>query len=130
MARLTVIPVALPLQISEAAAGNADIAFFIFPASNDSMHRLPASVLLLSLCLAASVAASADKADIPSLPSFSVLRLDLSTKPPAQCTASLYGTIAARSPGGALCLCHQSYNGTQSFWEQIGTGWTCWPDTK
>jgi hypothetical protein len=104
-----------------------DIAFSIFPVSNDSMPRLPASAILLSLCLAAGAAASADKTDFPS---FSALRLALSAKPPAQCTASLYGTIAARSPDGALCLCHQSYNGTQSFWEQIGTGRPCWPDTK
>jgi hypothetical protein len=107
-----------------------DIAFFIFHVSNESMPRLPASAILLSLCLAAGAAASADKTDSPSFPSFSALRLDLSAKPPAQCTVSLYGTIAARSPDGALCLCHQSYNGAQGFWEQIGTGWTCWPDKK
>jgi hypothetical protein len=107
-----------------------DIAFFIFPVSNDSMPRLPASAILLSLCLAAGAAVSADKTDSPSFPSFSALRLDLSVKPPAQCAASLYGTIAARSPDGGLCLCHQSYDGKQGFWEQIGTGRPCWPNTK
>ena len=58
------------------------------------------------------------------------LRLNLNAKPPAVCAAPLYGTIAARAPDGALCLCHQSYDGKQSIWEQIGTGRSCWPDQK
>ena len=44
--------------------------------------------------------------------------------------APLYGTIAARAPDGALCLCHQGYAGKPGFWEQIGTGQPCWPDQK
>jgi hypothetical protein len=66
----------------------------------------------------------------PAGPLFDDLRLTLNAKPPAQCTTSLYGTISARSPDGALCLCHQSYDGNQGFWEQIGTGRPCWPNTK
>jgi hypothetical protein len=61
---------------------------------------------------------------------FNSIRLGLNANPPAQCTAPLYGTITARAPDGALCLCHQSYDGKQSIWEQIGTGRSCWPDQK
>jgi hypothetical protein len=61
---------------------------------------------------------------------FNSIRLGLNANPPGQCTAPLYGTITARAPDGALCLCHQSYDGKQSIWEQIGTGRPCWPDQK
>jgi hypothetical protein len=61
---------------------------------------------------------------------FNSIRLGLNANPPGQCTAPLYGTITARAPDGALCLCHQSYDGKQSIWEQIGTGRSCWPDQK
>ena len=69
-------------------------------------------------------------ASSPTTPSFDSLRLGLSAKPPAQCAAPLYGTITARAPDGALCLCHQGYGGKPGFWEQIGTGQSCWPDKK
>jgi hypothetical protein len=61
---------------------------------------------------------------------FDNIHLGLAANPPAQCTAPFYGTITARAPDGALCLCHQSYDGKQSSWEQIGTGKACWPDKK
>jgi hypothetical protein len=61
---------------------------------------------------------------------FNSIRLNLNAKPPAACALPLYGTIAARAPDGALCLCHRSYDGKQSIWEQIGTGRPCWPDKK
>jgi hypothetical protein len=61
---------------------------------------------------------------------FNSIHLGLNANPPAQCTAPLYGTITARAPDGALCLCHRSYDGKQSIWEQIGTGQPCWPDQK
>ena len=46
------------------------------------------------------------------------------------CDASAYGSLAARAPDGALCLCHQSYDGKQGIWEQLGTGKACWPDNR
>ena len=61
---------------------------------------------------------------------FDNIHLGLAANPPAPCTAPFYGTITARAPDGALCLCHQSYDGKQSFWEQLGTGKACWPDKK
>ena len=61
---------------------------------------------------------------------FNSIRLGLNANAPAQCTAPLYGTITARAPDGALCLCHQGYAGKPGFWEQIGTGQSCWPDKK
>ena len=61
---------------------------------------------------------------------FNSIRLGLNAKSPAACAAPLYGTMTARAPDGALCLCHQSYDGKQSIWEQIGTGRPCWPDQK
>ena len=61
---------------------------------------------------------------------FNSVRLGLVATPPAQCTAPIYGTITARSPDGALCLCHQGYAGKPGFWEQIGTTQPCWPDKK
>jgi hypothetical protein len=61
---------------------------------------------------------------------FNSIRLGLNANPPGQCAVPLYGTITARAPDGALCLCHQSYDGKQSIWEQIGTGRPCWPDQK
>ena len=78
--------------------------------------------------------ASATSANSPAspatAPSSDSLRLNLNAKPPAACAAPLYGTIAARAPDGALCLCHQGYAGKPGFWEQIGTGQSCWPDQK
>jgi hypothetical protein len=61
---------------------------------------------------------------------FNSIRLGLNTNAPAQCTAPLYGTITARAPDGALCLCHRGYAGKPGFWEQIGTGQPCWSDKK
>lgn len=92
----------------------------------------PALLLVLSLAIFFPVpgAASANSPDSPAGPSFESLCLGLTAKPQARCTASLYGTITARSPDGALCLCHQGYGGKQGFWEQIGTGQPCWPDKK
>jgi hypothetical protein len=78
---------------------------------------------------AASNASNAPAGVSPG-PSFDSLRLDLNANPPGQCAVPLYGTITARAPDGALCLCHQSYDGKQSIWEQIGTGRPCWPDQK
>jgi hypothetical protein len=78
--------------------------------------------------------ASATPANSPASPAtappFDSLRLNLNATPPAACTAPIYGTIAARAPDGALCLCRLSYDGKQSIWEQIGTGQSCWPDKK
>jgi hypothetical protein len=75
---------------------------------------------------AASPAADAQAAGIR----FDDIHLGLAANPPAQCTAAFYGTITARAPDGALCLCHQSYDGKQGFWEQLGSGKACWPDKK
>ena len=76
-------------------------------------------------------AASANSPVSPATgPSFDSLRLGLSAQPPAQCAAPLYGTIAARAPDGALCLCHQGYAGKPGVWEQIGTAQPCWPDKQ
>ena len=78
--------------------------------------------------------ASATSANSPaspsSAPSSDSLRFNLNAKPPAQCARPAYGTIAARAPDGALCLCHQGYAGKPGFWEQIGTAQPCWPDQK
>jgi hypothetical protein len=78
--------------------------------------------------------ASATPASSPASPATAPpsdsLRLNLNATPPTACTAPIYGTIAARSPDGALCLCRRSYDGKQSIWEQIGTGQSCWPDKK
>ena len=80
--------------------------------------------------------ASATSANSPASPATApVVQIssppqDLNAKPPAACTAPLYGTITARAPDGALCLCHQGYAGKPGFWEQIGTGQSCWPDQK
>ena len=79
------------------------------------------------------LAAFADPAyaeDQGGAPSFPVLRLGPSASPPAQCAPAIYGSVTSRVPDGALCLCHQGYDGKQSFWEQIGTGRPCWPDKK
>jgi hypothetical protein len=62
--------------------------------------------------------------------SFPVLRFGPSASPPAECVPAIYGSVTSRAPDGALCLCHQSFDGKQSFWEQIGTGRPCWPDKK
>jgi hypothetical protein len=94
-------------------------------------HAAISCAALLALFFLVAGGATAKAADSPPAgPMFGDLRLTLNAKPPAQCTAAFYGTISARSPDGALCLCHQSYDGKQSFWEQIGTGRPCWPDTK
>jgi hypothetical protein len=61
---------------------------------------------------------------------FDNIHLGLAANPPAPCTAPFYGTVTARAPDGALCLCHQSYDGKKAFWEQLGTGKACWPDKK
>jgi hypothetical protein len=61
---------------------------------------------------------------------FDNIHLGLAANPPAPCTAPFYGTITARAPDGALCLCHQSYDGKHGLWEQVGTGKACWPDKK
>jgi len=97
----------------------------------------PAAVLRMlffAACLCASAAHAAAATPAADSPAgglrFDNIHLGLNAKAPAQCTAALYGTITARSPDGALCLCHQSYDGKQSFWEQIGTGRACWPDRK
>jgi hypothetical protein len=78
--------------------------------------------------------ASATPANSPTSPATASpsdsLRLNLNATPPAACAAPIYGTIAARAPDGALCLCHRSFDGKQSIWEQIGTGQSCWPDKK
>jgi hypothetical protein len=78
----------------------------------------------------ASAASANSPASPATAPPFDSLRLNLNATPPAACTAPIYGTIAARAPDGALCLCHQGYAGKPGFWEQIGTGQSCWPDKK
>ena len=99
--------------------------------------KIPSAILLalfLALSFPVPGAAANPQGSLatpsPAGPSFESFRLALVTRPPAQCTAPIYGTIAARSPDGALCLCHQGYTGKQAFWEQIGTGQPCWPDKK
>ena len=78
--------------------------------------------------------ASATSANSPASPAAAPpsdpLHLKLNANAPAQCAAPIYGTITARAPDGALCLCHQGYAGKPGFWEQIGTGQSCWPDKK
>jgi hypothetical protein len=78
----------------------------------------------------ASAASANPPASPATAPAFESLRLGPSAAPPAACTAPIYGTITARAPDGALCLCHQGYAGKPGFWEQIGTGQSCWPDKK
>ena len=97
----------------------------------------PLLALLLSLFLLPTAAKSADPAAASSAADpqaggirFDNIHLGLAANPPAQCTAPFYGTLTARAPDGALCLCHQSYDGKRSFWEQIGTGKSCWPGQK
>jgi hypothetical protein len=97
------------------------------------MTPTPAALLLVVLLtlfypIPTATAASADSP--PAGLMLGSVRLTLNTKPPETCAAPLYGTITARSPDGALCLCHQSYNSKQGFWEQIGTAQPCWPDKK
>jgi hypothetical protein len=76
--------------------------------------------------VAASPAAGAQAGGIR----FDDIHLGLAANPPVQCTAAFYGTVTARAPDGALCLCHQNYDGKQGLWEQLGTGKACWPDKK
>ena len=94
------------------------------------VHRGSFFVLAASLVLATSAGAANSPAPATIAPSFEYLRIIPAGIPPATCTAPLYGTIAARAPDGALCLCHQSYDGEHGFWEQLGTGKACWPDKK
>jgi hypothetical protein len=83
---------------------------------------------------ASNAPAAAAAANAPSsasiAPLFEYLRIIPGANAPAQCNAAIYGSLAARAPDGALCLCHQSYDGKQGFWEQLGTGKACWPDNR
>jgi hypothetical protein len=75
--------------------------------------------------------AAANAPPSPSIsPSFETLRVIPAANAPAHCDTSAYGSLAARAPDGALCLCHQSYDGKQGIWEQLGAGKACWPDQK
>ncbi len=95
------------------------------------MNRKPSLNLVLGCLSLALVAGAVLAADHQAEGGrFDYIRLGLSTAPPAVCVAAVYGTITARAPDGALCFCHQSYDGKQGFWEQIGTGRPCWPDKK
>jgi hypothetical protein len=109
------------------------------PASASPAARALAPAVLLALLLypgtpaakssdpaAASPAANPPAAGIR----FDNIHLGLAANPPAPCTAPFYGTVTARAPDGALCLCHQKYDGKQGFWEQLGTGKACWPEKK
>lgn len=84
----------------------------------------------------AAPAKSADTAAAPTAAAqaggirFDDIHLGLAANPPAPCTEPFYGTVTARAPDGALCLCHQNYDGERGFWEQLGTGKACWPDKK
>ena len=109
--------------------------------AHQSKHRplLFALALLLALFCTGTAAAAAQSpaaaanANAPAVniaPLFEYMRIIPGAKAPAICDASIYGSIAARAPDGALCLCHQSYDGKQGFWEQLGTGKACWPDKK
>jgi hypothetical protein len=73
---------------------------------------------------------AAGSADGPAGLVFNNIRLGLNAKPPAACEPPLFGTITARAPDGALCLCRQGKTARQGFWEQVGTMMPCWPDAK
>ena len=105
-----------------------------------SKYRPVFLALLLALFLypapgaAAQSPAPATAANAPSSPSispsFETLRIIPAANAPAHCDTSAYGSLAARAPDGALCLCHQSYDGKHGIWEQLGTGKACWPDIR
>ena len=107
------------------------LALFLYPA--------PAAAAQSPAAQAPSATASAKSSDPAAAPTvaaqaggirFDDIHLGLAANPPAQCTVPHYGTLTARAPDGALCLCHQSYDGKHGFWEQLGTGKACWPDKK
>jgi hypothetical protein len=89
-----------------------------------------AAFLFMHAAHAGTAAENSASADQAKEMRFDTLHLGLHETPPGRCGAAVYGTITARSPDGALCLCHQSYDGEQSLWEQIGTGRPCWADNK
>jgi hypothetical protein len=89
-----------------------------------------AAVLAALLAIFLSPPAAAGSADSPGMMTFDSLRFSLHAEPPAACTPALYGTIVARAPDGALCLCRRGTDGQSGFWELLGTTRRCWPDTK
>ena len=97
------------------------LRFFLLSSSGHGIHRRTK----FRRAANAKAPPAADTA-----PLFEHMRILPGANPPAACTAAIYGTITARAPDGALCLCHQSYDGKHGFWEQLGTGKACWPDKK
>jgi hypothetical protein len=94
------------------------LAFFPYPAIATAARNAP------------SANASAETPASTIAPSFQNIRLIPAAKQPAACDAALFGSFATRAPDGALCLCHQSYDGKHGLWEQLGTGKACWTDAK
>jgi hypothetical protein len=99
-----------------------------------SVRSAPLFALLLSLFFllpapgSAAQSAATAAANAPPSPSIETLRIIPAANAPAQCDAAAYGSLAARTPDGALCFCHQSYDGKQGIWER--TGKACWPDNR
>jgi hypothetical protein len=133
--------------LRRATAPNSTRTLAPFPGRRSVLRALApavfhAAVLALFLYPGTAPAKSSDSSTDPAAASpaadpnpaggirFDNIHLGLAAHPPAACTAPLYGTLTARGPDGALCLCHQSYGGKQGLWEQIGTGKACWPDKK
>ena len=115
------------------------LALFLYPGTATASANSPGSPGTVSFesihpglsAETVPVASAANSATPPAAGiRFDNIHLGLAANPPAPCTAPFYGTLTARAPDGALCLCHQSYDGKQSFWEQLGTGKACWPDKK
>jgi hypothetical protein len=90
------------------------------------------AVLLLAIFLSpvARAAPAAGSADSSGMMTFESLRFGLHAEPPAVCAPALYGTITARAPDGALCLCRRGSDGQPGFWELLSTMQRCWPDSK
>src|ERR1700722_18662409 len=93
--QLSALPTATAVAVNSPSTGHGNTGYGVY-----GIITSPAS--------ATSANSTASQATAPA---FDAPGLGPSAAPPAACTAPIYGTITARAPGGALCLCHQGYAG-------------------